>query len=325
MYKHWQIKFVSLVILNVSSMVLASLAICFYISTKDYKKSSHIGSFNLLTVCMIQSLTTLPLYGTRFLVTQQDGVRDAFLFMYFLTQNGITFSLLIMSMDRVVSLWKPLLYQTLMCKSNTLKFLLACWIFCIIYDVIPFIHDCNKDVLHYKPNAYWSVAYHFMTNIISFFALLACWLYIVHIAIYHHRKYSKHQAGKANANSSSKTQIIKLKATRLTITILASYFVLYGPACFYYSLKAICLEKCFPENYNNTVLDVELRFIWKYQALLFTPVSTLILCWKKRFFTFVKEKIFKVFHFEKVIGKKRTMRIDNTVDAVKSTGQLQTQ
>lgn len=320
MYTYWQIKFVCLLVLNVSSMVLASLAICFYISTRDYKRASHIGSFNLLVVCLIQSLTTLPLYGTRFLVTRQDGVRDAFLFMYFLTQNGITFSLLIMSVDRVVSLWKPLLYQTLMCKRNTLIFLIACWVFCIGYDFIPFIHDdCNKDdVSHYVPNAYWSVVYHFLTNILSFFALLACWVYIVHIAIYHHRKYSKHQDGKAAANS--KTQVIKLKATRLTITILASYFVLYGPACFYYSLKAICLGKCFPKNYHNSPLDVELRFIWKYQALLFTPVSTLILCWNKRFFTFFKNNIFDC---ENV--KKRKFRIDNTViDGVKSTGQLQT-
>ena len=307
MHSYWQIKFASLLALNLASMLLAILAICFYISTKDYKKASHIGTFNLLLVCMIQSLTTLPLYATRYWFSRQERVRDAaFLFMYFLAQNGITFSLLIMSLDRVVSLWKPLMYKTLMSKSSTVKLLVACWVVCVGYDAIPFFYHGNKDALHYVPNAYWSVVYHFLTNIVAFFMLLACWVYIVHIATYHHRKH--HQA----CTGSSKNQVIRLKATRLTITILSSYFVLYGPACFYYSMKAICLKECFPLNYHNSPIDIELRFIWKYQALLFTPASTLILCWNKRFFKFIKEKI----------SKKRKSQIDSVL---KSTGHIQTQ
>ena len=290
MYSYWQLKLACLSALNLASITLSVVAIYFYISTKNYKKTSHISSFNLLLVCLLQSVTTLPLYGARYWGCDQEGVRDAFLFMYFLTQNVITFSLLAMSLDRVASLWKPLLYTSIITKRRTVKSLIACWVICIGYDVIPFFNGYSKKniTLYYIPEGYWSVVYHFLTNIVAFIMLLLCWIYIIHIAIYHHRKFHTQQADKANKNPNI---VIKLKATKLTITIITSYLVLYGPACFYYSMKAICLDQCFPENYNNSKVDIELRFIWKFQALLFTPISILILCYKKRFFIFLKTKL----------------------------------
>lgn len=266
-----------------------------------------MASMNLLVVCLLQSVTAIPLYTVR-LVGTYDGVRDAFLFAYFLTQNAITFSLLIMSIDRVISLWRPLLYPVIMNKKNTIRSIIVCWIVCIVYNSIPFYTGHRYHVWHYETTPSWSIIYHFVTNILTFFVLLACWIYIIHIAIYHHQKFKTPSNEKAN--------LIKLKATKMTIVILASYMIVYGPACFYYSLKAICLTTCFPPNFHDSHIDLQLRFWFKYATLSFAPICPIIICWRRKFKTFLIKK-FSLLDPEKGKGQTLPQYGRNTINIEK--------
>lgn len=277
---NWTIKFSSLVALNLVSFMLPVLALYFQVSVREYKHVSNIAGMNLLLVCLLQSLTTMPLLCLRMLGYNQ-GVRDSFLFLYFLFQNATTFSLLLLSIDRVASLWKPLLYPAIMSRQNVTRALILCWILCVCFDIIPFVNGRNTYFGHYLPGRYWNVAYHFLTNIVPFLVLLLCWMYIVRVTVRQNNKYQV-----------SKARLIKLKAIKLTVTILTSYLLLYGPACFYYSLKAVCWETCFPSNYHGNRIDSELRFAFKFIALLFNLVNPVLMCWTKKFAVFARS--FKV-------------------------------
>jgi len=276
------IKFSSLVALDMASLVLSILALYFQITVREYKHASNIAAMNLLLVCLLQSLTTIPLFCLR-LLGYREGVRDAFLFVYFLFQNATTFSLLILSFDRVASLWKPLQYQAMVNRQIVTRALIFCWILCICLDVIPFVNGWDLYIGHYSPRKSWSLVYHFLTNIGTFFVLLLCWVYIVRVAVLQNSKIS----------NQSKVRLVRLKAIRLTIIILTSYILLYGPACFYYSLKAICVETCFPTNYNDSRTDVELRFTFKFIALLFNLISPLLICWTKQIILFARKSFMR--------------------------------
>lgn len=286
-----KVRVIFLVTFNICSFVLSFVAVLFYVDIKEHKKTASFGVMSLLAVNMLQLTITLPCYIVREFpldVETAAFMRDIFLFSYFVfTTHAATFSLLLLSVDRVVSLRKPLMYTSIMNARNITRAAVATGLVIVLNDLIPYI-DPVKGFTHFTSRPAWSIATHCIGGIIPFILLLTCWLYVIWVVIKQQKSLSQftrqQQQQQQHRICRRRSNLIKLKVTQITLILLGSYLVLYFPATVYYSLESV-----FPPEYKWSQTDHVLRFTFKLLPVLFTMVTPPVVCWRKKFCAFLKK------------------------------------
>jgi len=226
---------------------------------KEHKKVSSIGIINLLSINILQTAITIPCYG----LLQFDWsleintlICDVFLFTHFLSLHVTLFSMIFITMDRVITLNSPLHYQKYLNSRNVITIIILSWLTIIIIDLLPFLNQ-NGSLCHYQPSAQWSIVTNVLFKWIFFVFVLLGWVYIIKLALKHQRKLNTTMYGHNDIN------IAKLKATKLALFLLGSYLLSYGPSALYYLLLHVCRKECFQEDFIKSKRDYVIRFIVK--------------------------------------------------------------
>ena len=278
---HSPIMAIVFLIVSLSCFILNLVTLIFFIRLKEHQKVSSYGVFNILLTNILQSLLTLPTYsllGFEWNHDENAVICDIFLFTYFTFMHETIFSLLLITMDRVVSIARPLHYGAICTHSKVKKSIIISWMLILVFDIIPFFNSSKRSRCHYFPSRDWSIIMQVITNFIPFVILLFSWLYIVRVALKHKQKLHS----KCSAQT---TRILDVKATKTTIIILTSYLICYGPAAIFYLLRNTCLYTCFPSKFRNSKADVAIRFLVKLLVILFVILTPLIFCWRQKIFS----------------------------------------
>ena len=266
------------------SFVLSIITLCYLKYVRKHRQASSFSIINLLFINIIQALITLPCFALKYSTENyRKTFRDPFLFTYLVTTHACSFSLLLMSADRVISLRKPLIYTKIITKKFVLVSILLIWLILVVIDSIPFFNETAQNSLYYyNPSSIWTIAVIVLFTLIPVILLICCWLYIVQVALHHHRKLSRWCQG---------TSKRRVRASKVTVSLITVYVLCFGPSSFYYTLEHACPRQCFPTDFIGSSLDKDITFYLKLLSLLFMLLPPVILCWNKHFVNYLKVKL----------------------------------
>lgn len=293
-----------ILVVSIFSFFFSVLTLSYLKFIRNHRKASSYSFINLLCINIIQSTVTLPCFAmknTSVHGRQRQYFRDIYLFTYLLLSHASTYSLLLMSLDRVVSLLKPLLYRKLMSKTNTMRILLLIWLLLITVDFLPFVRslsDADADADHsYNPTSQWTITVVLCMNVVPMLVLIFCWVYIVRVAMHHYKKLYAATKSPATATATvttgknNKHYLKRMKATRITMMLLSMYILCFGPSSLYHMLEHSCPVECFPPNFFRSADDKKITFYLKMLNFLFMLAPPLIFCGNKNFLNYLKAKV----------------------------------
>lgn len=230
----------------------------------------------------------LPLYGLKKYNFESSAVAsiicDAWRYSYFVTSHISMITLVVMTLDKIISLTSPLRYKYLVTKLRINIILIVFWTFYAGFDIIPFfpISEKDKDNCHYYVKKQWAILMNIFTTAIPLPVIIMCYIYMTMLAYRHAvRKSFKDKNIKNTSFSHNLKVVIEVKATKKVSYIVTAYMICWMPSTIYYLLVWLC-PYCFPKNYQPH--KTWIRFFFKLLIMFHGFVTPILFCWQSKIF-----------------------------------------
>lgn len=274
------------------------------------KRPSSLPTVNFLLASAIQGLIPAPLYVYRKLTHADfypDWACDVYRFFYLFCGHVMQFSILLVSLDRMVAIKFPFRYENLSIKQTMLRVIIVLWIVTLAVDIIPFLTGMGAtENCHFQPSRFWGLSVIICYNIVPFIFLVVNYIIIWSIAAkfasddqsrastllratnggnlndekkafaQHQQNKTSYGALKANVSKKLKTFqfYLEIKATKTSLVLVAVYLLCWGPLSAFYILDHF-FDGYYSEGDRNKTLRMVIKLI-NFSSSLLVP---LCYCW----------------------------------------------
>ena len=263
-------------LLNVTCLILIQ-------KNNRLKGPSKVPIINLLLGHLTQGAIVMPAYilkrGTSTSSTTAGPVCDVFRFSYMITNYLVCLSLLIITLDRMFAIKKPLLYRSFMTNRKMACAFIACWTYVVTLCSVPFIPSPDlKSKCAYNPQRAWTLAMLTLNTMLPFLVIIYCYCVIFKTA----RKSRKFRiASRARADTSENPRLLsrasEMRVAKVSLIVASAFVICWGPSFIYYYLVATC-AMCFRPSYVNSDTEPIVTFIMKYLTFLNGIINPVIYC-----------------------------------------------
>ena len=258
-----------LILLSIIVFLCNLFCILNIIFSKYLRRASHVAICSLLFAHLIQGLVAIPSYAMkRAEIGHERVVCDTFRFSYLLTNYAACISLLLVTLDRLVAVLYPLKYSVHATRTKMMYILCLCWFYVLCLCVIPFFNKKVKRSCLYSPSEEWTI---FMLSFNTFIPFVV--IFISYKLIFSKTK----KALKLRNTERCRRYQSQNKILKITVLIVASYILCWGPSFVYYFLQAIC-KACLANLYRREDTEKIITFIMKVLTFINGIFAPLVYC-----------------------------------------------
>ena len=294
-----------LLLMTISTFLIGFCIYSIYKSKHLFKRPSTFFILNILLVHLYQSIIVIPLYVAKKCKFHDSYtsriVCDAFRFTYLISYYCSILSVLLIALDRFVATFFILNYKYLVTKKRVWVIIFFMWIYVTSLSSVPFTSakmiqksNVNSTMSHstctYKPTKEWSIFMLIANCMIPYITLLILYKYISGIVQKLEQREKERAESFVSANINEQVPLPeqsnqeKCSFAKLSVVIAIAYFIFWSPSVFYHILRSFCPEKCFPKDFDTSLLEEYLGFLTKYVAFLDTAAAPIIYyLWSKKF------------------------------------------
>ena len=261
-------------------------ASCLYFICKNKggNRPSMLAIWNLLFCHLVQGVLVVPSYILKRLglknETTSRNVCDIFRFSYLVTNYLSCLSLLLITVDRMFAIKKPLLYRSIMTNRKMVFAVICCWIYTVVLCCIPFIPESgHNSKCSYNPQNEWTLVMLTCNTMLPFIVILYCYFVIFKSARSSRilRLSICVNSGAARVNNVPRDSEIRI--AKVSSIVASAYMLCWGPSFIYYFLLAVC-SNCFRATYFDSTAESVVTFIVKYLTFLNGIVAPIIYCYR---------------------------------------------
>lgn len=140
----------------------------------------------------------------------------------------------------------------------------------------------------YLPQNEWTVFMLFLNAALPLLLIVLCYIYVVYRLKQLENTRSGHSnttngtTGKFGTNTSEKVKGFKKykEITQLSMILTSIYFIMWSPSVIYYTLLSVCDQRCFVQNWDNSVAEKHVVYIIKYLSFLNAILSPILYCFR---------------------------------------------
>ena len=250
--------------------------------TKRLHKAAHLAISSLLLAHLLQGLLVIPSYAVkRSKITTDHIVCDLFRFTYFLTNYASCLTLVLISLDRCLSVIIPLRYKIWITQKRMLIWISGTWIYILCLCIIPFVlGDHTK--CSYHPSKAWTLVMLLGHTMIPFIIVLSCYAIIFSkVKIVLQQRQTQRRLARRKQWDKSKT----------TIIIVFFYILCWGPSFVYYTTLMLCpKDVCFTDEYLNSDREGHVTFSMKYLTFADGIIAPLLYCFSNQSFCVARKR-----------------------------------
>lgn len=275
------------VLLSISSLTLTVLnSVCLYFiaTTRSLHQPSTLAIANLLGCHLIQGLVVVPSYIVKRLEIKDRNISgpvcDTFRASYLTTNYISCLTILLISLDRMLAIQKPLKYRSKMTNNKICIAIIACWLYALTLCSLPFIPfgKPSRSGCTYLPQKEWTIAMLTINTLIPFIIIMYCYYLIFKTARRSRRlrpSLCEHTAQRSTRNTSNTAS--ELNIAKISSIIVSAYLFCWGPSFVYYFLASTCPD-CFSKTYEDSKLEQIITFLMKYFTFLNGIIAPIIYC-----------------------------------------------
>ena len=312
------------------------------------KRTSSLPTINFLVASAIQGMIPAPLYLYRKLSYEHDNpgwVCDTYRFFYLLCGHAMQFSILLVSLDRMVAIKYPFRYDKAAIKPAMIKALATLWLVTLVVDLIPFLHGMETEwKCHFQPSRFWGLSVIVCYNIAPFVFLVVNYVIVWCVAAQfasedelrssHYRsgtnseayerssfigeenitghKKSSYGTVKANIGRTLKTVqfYLEIKATKTSLVLVSVYLLCWGPLSAFYVIDHL-FDGYYSRGTRNQVVRTVIKFV-NFSSSILVPFCY---CWLNQDFrTSARNFIFKQCYLISSPRKRRVGKTQSSLD-----------
>ena len=278
------------VILIITSLLVTLVnlfCITVIIYTKRLHKAAHLAISSLLLAHLLQGILVIPSYAVkRSKITKDHLVCDIFRFTYFLTNYASCLTLVLISLDRCLSVVIPLRYKIWITQKRMLLWISSIWIYVLCLCLIPFVlSDHSK--CNYHPSKVWTLVMLLGHTMIPFLIVLSCYA-IIFSKVRTVLRQRRTQSERIERRLARRKQWDKSKTT---IIIVFFYILCWGPSFVYYTTLMLCPENvCFSQAYLKSDSEGHVTFSMKYLTFADGVIAPLLYCFSNQSFCVARKR-----------------------------------
>ena len=245
------------------------------------KRPSTIVIVSLLLCHLAQGVIVIPSYILKRVdfdeATLSKPVCDTFRLSYMLTNYLVCLTLLLITVDRMLAVKKPLLYRSMMTNRKMVYTIICCWIYTVVLCCIPFIPESgHNSKCSYIPQNEWTLVMLTCNTMLPFIVILYCYF-----AIFKSARRSRKFRSRSLQGNSRRSQLAsrgsELHIAKTSSFVASAYVVCWGPSFVYYLLVATC-NSCFRAAYMKSEAEPIVTFTMKYLTFLNGIINPVIYC-----------------------------------------------
>ena len=275
-----------IIIILIITALLVTLVNLFCITvicyTKRLHKAAHLAISSLLLAHLLQGLLVIPSYAVkRSKIMKSHIVCDIFRFTYFLTNYASCLTLVLISLDRCLSVIIPLKYKIWLTQKRMLIWISGTWIYILCLCVIPFALGDNTKC-HYHTSKAWTLIMLLGHTMVPFIIVFSCYAIIFSkVMVVLQQRQTQRQIAQRKQWDKSKT----------TIIIVLFYILCWGPSFFYYTTLMLCPKNvCFTEEYLKSDREGHVTFSMKYLTFADGIIAPLLYCFSNQSFCMARKR-----------------------------------
>ena len=288
----------------------------------DRKMRSLTSSYPIISFLLgsaIQGLLAAPTYIAKKLEHPEHlpyFICDLYRFPYFFCGHSMKFSLMIVSIDRLLAIRFPYNYRESITKFRMILALVITWVVTVLIDIIPFLQGHVETECLYHPTRVWGLTVICVFNFLPFCVIIVCygWIWALAASITFQDKriqdsLHQHQSQpyidnyelKGNANKSGEScshekqplknnistkssraiknvrYAFEMKATKTSLMILGVYVVCWGPLGIFFTIDHFC-HNCLSDDPNIHMSRT--RMAIKLMCFSSSVIAPLVYCWR---------------------------------------------
>ena len=275
------------VLLSISSLtltILNSFCLYFIATTKPLHQPSTLAIANLLGCHLIQGLIVVPSYIAKRLEIKDRNISgpvcNTFRASYLTTNYISCLTVLLISLDRMLAIQKPLKYRSTMTNNKIYIAMIACWLYVLTLCSLPFIPFAkpSRSGCTYLPQKEWTIAMLTINTLIPFVIIMYCYYVIFKTARRSRRlRPSLYQHTSRTSIRNSRSTASELNIAKISSIIVLAYLFCWGPSFVYYFLASTC-PNCFSKSYEDSKSEQVITFLMKYFTFLNGIIAPIIYC-----------------------------------------------
>lgn len=267
---------------------------------KMRERPSSVPVVSFLLAASIQGALAFPMYIYRKISDNHsaNGVCDLYRVPYFFCGHILTMSLLCISIDRLIVILRPFLYQQHI-SSRRFCFVIICsWIVTGLIDVVPFVaHSDYSDDCFYNPNRDWGIIVIVFYIIIPLIAITVSYLIIWKKAVsitLQEQKLTRSQSQSRQQNESEHVRkaknfsVMEMKATKTSVVLIATYILCWGPLGIFYMVDNFC-HNCYSSRNELSGFRTGIKIL----ALTSSFTTPVVYCWWNKEFRVASKNLVK--------------------------------
>ena len=253
-------KTAALICLHMSGFCIIILNFGALIITVKSRKRRKLFSYPLswlLVSNVLIGLFPMQFYGLKKYEFSSQKISTAvcstWRYNYFTFTHISLVTLLLMTIDKVVTLRRSLSDHTTIAGHRINCLYTISWFFFIIFDAFPFppIFTTDDEGYHYAVIKDWALTMNILTMIIPFPIIVVSYIYMLVVACRQMKEISRQDFIKNKwSNKTDKIKnALESKATKQVFYIVGTYVLCCLPSFWYYLLTWLC-RKCFSNEYK---------------------------------------------------------------------------
>ncbi len=236
---------------------------------------------SLLSCHFLQGLIVIPSYMIKRLdlsnATARTAVCDTFRTSYMITNYVSCLALLLISVDRMLAIMRPLKYKTSGSNRKIFIAILIIWLYVVILCLLPFIPRGKSSSCNYLPQKEWTIAMLSCNTLLPFILILICYTLIFKTA-----RMAREQRNALTSNSvstSTASNAAEMKIAKISAAVVMAYAFCWGPSFVYYFLASTC-KSCFAPSFKDSRTEEVLTFLMKFLTFIDGIIAPVIYCLK---------------------------------------------
>lgn len=248
---------ITLVIIMVFTIFGNALVLLSFYAQPSLRKVKYFPIINLALADLLCAVTAMPLYIVKKNISLNININerlvcDLYRFLYFFTEYASIMSLMAISIERVLVIYKPLKYRNFISSRIMITALIICWIEALLVSTMPFYWRRNHDGnCTNSPTANWSLMAITINVFTPFLIMLSChcYIYLKTLKEFDGSNQTLTQNYVATEIIQAENWKMERKATISFSVVIGVFVFCWGPSTLYYFLRNLCPE-CFTRSFS---------------------------------------------------------------------------
>ncbi len=278
----------ALAVLSVILILLNGWCIYIIVQSTPLRLPSTFAIGSLLCCHLLQGTVVIPSYIVKRLKIPNPSISgpacDIFRVSYMITNYVSCLTLLLISIDRMCAIARPLRYKTFITNIKIIIAIIVVWVYVIVLCMLPFIPPAggSSSRCKYLPQKEWTIAMLSFNTLLPFILLIICYT-----AIFKMARHARHQRVKLSSYvpriSRMNDAAAELNIAKISAAVVLAYAFCWGPSFVYYFLASVCPD-CFSKSYNDSKSEEILTFLMKFLTFIDGIIAPVIYCLKHKGF-----------------------------------------